>query len=180
MPPVGSAGKKSQQKKAQAQAARDARQSRNTTPNSTVVVSIPALNVSQTFTPLLNIDTSKLLVASQPTYADILDRLETKPSNLEPRSLNSIIEELRDLTDAAETRVETCENAIRTIHEQLKDIEFEQRERDREAEQHSRSKSKKNESKTVKAKKRKDRDTIEVKVERDGKYSALEPPLLPW
>lgn len=169
MPPLGSAGKKSQQKKTQAQAARDARQSRHTTPSSTVVISVPTLNSSPTTTPFLALDTSKLLVAAQPSYGDILDRLETKPSNLEPRALNEIIDQLKQLSDAAEKRVESCETAIRMIHDQLKDIEFEQRERERQAEQTSRTKSRKNESKTVKAKKRKDRDAVEVKIERDGK-----------
>jgi len=127
-------------------------------------------------TPFLQLDTSKLLVPPHPSYADILDRLETKPSNLEPKQLQDIIDQLKQLSDAAEKRVDSCEKAIRIIHDQLKDLDSEHKERERQAEHIRRQKAKKEESssqKNLKAKKRKDRETTDVEIKREGKYSLL-------
>lgn len=180
MPPIGSASKSKHKQK-------DARhsRSRNTTPSS--VLSGPAHSATGTGTgtsnvpaqtPFLQVDTSKLLVATEPSYAEILDRLEVKPSNLEPKQLKDIIEQLRLLSDAAERRVDSCEKAIRVIHEQLKDLDFEHKERERQAEQARRSKSSKVKKedqasqKNSKAKKRKDRDGTDVEIKREGKFIA--------
>ena len=176
MPPLGSASKSKTKHK-------DARhsRSRNTTPSS--VLSGPAHSSSSipTTTPFLQLDTTKLLVASHPSYADILERLETKPTNLEPKQLEDIIQQLRQLGDAAEKRVDSCEKAIRLIHEQLKELDSEHKERERQAEQTRRSKStklKKEDSSTQKVskdKKRKDRDrdTTDVEIKREGKYPVI-------
>ncbi|KAK5080564.1 Transcriptional regulator [Lithohypha guttulata] len=183
MPPLGSASKKSQQKHKDARHSR----SRNTTPSS--VLSGPTLptNTTPATTPFLQLDTSKLLIATQPNYADILDRLETKPSNLEPKALQDIIEQLKQLSDAAETRVESCEKAIRMIHESLKDLDSEHKERERQEELSRRNKAKKIEShssKTQKAKKRKDRDIADVEIKREddsksklGRHSSTPGPI---
>jgi len=135
-------------------------------------------------TPFLQLDTSKLLVAPHPSYAEILDRLETKPSNLEPKQLQDIIDQLKQLSDAAEKRVDSCEKAIRIIHDQLKDLDSEYKERERQAEQIRRQKAKKEESssqKNLKAKKRKDRETTDVEIKREGKHSLHpHPNILPF
>lgn len=148
---------------------RDARRSRsrNTTPSSVISGTAPSHPAQ---TPFLELETSKLLVGHQPQYTEILDQLETKPSNLDPKRLQDIIEQLKVLSESAENRVESCERAVRLIHEQMRDVEFDQKERDRQAEQTRRSKTKKDESsKNVKAKKRKDRpsssDGVEIKKE---------------
>lgn len=148
---------------------RDARQSRsrNTTPSSVISGTAPS---HPALTPLLQLETSRLLAAHHPQYADILDHLETKPSNLDPKRLQDIIEQLKGLTDAAEKRVDVCERAVRVIHEQISDVEFEQKERDRQAEQTRRSKkTKEDTSKNAKAKKRKERpgssDGVDIKKE---------------
>ena len=148
---------------------RDARRSRsrNTTPSSVISGTAPSHPAQ---TPFLELETSKLLVGHQPQYTDILDQLETKPSNLDPKRLQDIIEQLKLLSESAENRVESCERAVRLIHEQMRDVEFDQKERDRQAEQTRRSKTKKEESsKNLKAKKRKDRpgssDGVEIKKE---------------
>lgn len=183
MAPIGSASKSKHKHK-------DARhsRSRNTTPSSGL--SAPAHSSSGSgsgtgngtaagssipaTTPFLQLDTSKLMVASHPSYAEILDRLEVKPSSLEPKTVADIIEQLRQLSDAAEKRVDSCEKAIRVIHEQLKDLDSEHKERERQAEQAKRSKSNKvkkedtSSQKNVKAKKRKDRDATDVEIKREG------------
>jgi transcriptional adapter 3 len=165
MPPLPSATKGKHKN-------RDGRRSRsrNTTPSSVISGTAPS---HPTQTAFLELDTSKLLVAHHPQYTDILDQLETKPTNLDPKRLQDIIEQLKNLSDSAEKRVESCERAVRIIHEQMRDVEFDQKERDRQAEQIRRSKAKKEESsKNVKAKKRKERpgssDGIEIKKE--GKW----------
>lgn len=133
-------------------------------------------------TPFLGLDTSKLLVANHPNYTDILDRLETKPSNLEPKSLQDIIEQLKNLSDAAEKRVDSCEKAIRLIHEQLKDLDTEHKERERQVEHAKRLKAKDKEEasqKKVKAKKRKDRENGDVEIKREGESRNLHVTFLP-
>ena len=150
---------------------RDGRRSRsrNTTPSS--VISAGTAPPVPSHTPHLGLDTSKLLVLPKHDYADILDDLEAKPSHIEPKKLQNIIEQLKKLSDHAEERVESCETAIRKIHEQMRDVEFEYKERERQAEQTRRSEAKKKDaaSKNLKVKKRKDRpepsDSIDIKNE---------------
>ncbi|KAK5268757.1 Transcriptional regulator, partial [Exophiala xenobiotica] len=79
---------------------------------------------------------------------------------------------LKHLSDAAEKRAESCEKAIRLIHEQKKELESDHQERELQAEQARRAKARKEESqssKNPKAKKRKDRpetfDSVEIKRE---------------
>ena len=81
-----------------------------------------------------------------------------------------MIEQLKQLSDAAENRVETCEKAIRLIHAQLKDLESEHKERERQAEQERKFQAKKEESqsaKKLKAKKRKDREHTDVEIKKE-------------
>lgn len=171
MPPLGSANKSKNKQK-------DARhsRSRNTTPSSVLSASVPGSAPSST--PFLQLDTSKLLVAAQPSYAEILDRLETKPANLEPRLLQDVIEQIKQLNDSAEKRIDSCEKAIRIIHDQLKDLDSEHKERERQVEQARRIKARKeeaNSSKSNKAKKRKDRDCVDVEIKREGTLSVFNP-----
>jgi len=164
MPPLPSATK-GRGKKVDARRSR----SRNTTPSSVISASTAPSGGS---VPVVEIETAKVPAISQPQYSDILERLESRPSTLEPRHLHDIIDELRTLSEAAEKKAESCENAIRVIHDQLKDLESEHRERDRQVEQVRRSKSRKEDvitQKPGKAKKRKDRqdgsDNVEIKRE---------------
>jgi len=183
MPPLGSASKS---KNKHVKDARHSR-SRNTTPNSVLSASASASATTTTAapapstTPFLQLDTSKLLVASQPNYADILDRLETKPANLDPKQLQDTIEQLKQLSDSAEKRIDSCEKAIRLIHDQLKDLDSEHKERERQADHAKRLKAKKDDSssqKNPKAKKRKDRDRdrerdrepADVEIKREGMF----------
>lgn len=165
MPPLSSAAKSKNKN-------RDARgsRSRNTTPNSVLSAGV-APNLPST-TPFLELDISKLLVGAQPQYVDILDRLETKQASLEPKQLQDIIDQLKQLNEAAEKRVESCERAIRLIHDQVKELESEHKERERQ-DQVRKAKAKREESqKNVKAKKRKDRPSSSenVEIKREGKF----------
>lgn len=166
MPPLPGASKRKHKD-------RDARRSRsrNTTPSS-VISSSTAVPVAAN-TPWLDLETAKLMVSPHPQYTDILDQLETKPSNLEPKRLQEIIDQLKTLSDSAEKRVESCEKAIRLIHEQMREVEADHKERERQAEQARRTKAKKEEAsqKNIKAKKRKDRPESEdaVDIKNEGK-----------
>ena len=172
MPPLPGASKRKHKD-------RDARRSRsrNTTPSSVISAGTAPPSLPTT-TPWLDLETAKLMVDQYPhQYSDILAQLETKSSNLEPKQLQGIIDQLKKLGDFAEVRVESCEKAIRLIHEQMRDVEAEYKERERQADQARKTKAKKEEAsqKTGKAKKRKDRpeSTESVYVKDEGKS-------LPW
>jgi transcriptional adapter 3 len=165
MPPLPGAAKRKHKD-------REARRSRsrNTTPSS--VISSSTVAPIATHTPWLDLETAKLMVAGHPQYSDILDQLEVKPSNLEPRRLQEVIDQLKKLSDSAEKRVESCEKAIRLIHEQMRDIEADHKERERQVEQARRTKAKKEESQG-KAKKRKERpESTDVDIKKEGKFPA--------
>ncbi|OAL31061.1 hypothetical protein AYO20_08482 [Fonsecaea nubica] len=171
MPPLPGASKKKN---------RDGRRSRsrNTTPSS--VISAGTAPPAPTTTPLLELEVSKLLVSSKPNYAEIIDHLDTHGSKLEPKSLHDIIDQLKHLSESAEKRAESCEKAIRLIHEQKKNVETDQQDRDRQAEQARRAKARKEEGqsqKNPKAKKRKDRpetvDNVEIKKEEEPSKTKL-------
>lgn len=172
MPALGSASK-SKGKKADARRSR----SRNTTPSS-VLSSGTAPPPGPANTPLLELETSKLLVPSRPNYGEIVDYIETHGTKFEPKSLHDLIDQLKHLSDAAEKRAESCEKAIRLIHEQKKEVESDHQERERQAEQARRAKARKDEaqsSKNPKAKKRKDRPETDdhVEIKREGMHNHL-------
>ncbi|KIW87436.1 uncharacterized protein Z519_12072 [Cladophialophora bantiana CBS 173.52] len=171
MPPLPGASKKKN---------RDGRRSRsrNTTPSS--VLSAGTAPPGPTSTPLLELEVSKLLVSPKPSYSEIIDHLDTHGSKLEPKSLHDIIDQLKHLSESAEKRAESCEKAIRLIHDQKKNAEADQQDRDRQAEQARRAKARKEEAhsqKNPKAKKRKDRpetfDNVEIKKEDEPSKTKL-------
>ena len=166
MPPLSGANKSKNKLKGDRHS-----RSRNTTPSSVIGTTVVPSSVPST-TPFLELDTSKLLVSSPTVYADILERLDTKPSHLDPRVLQETIDQLKQLNDYADKRAESCEKAIRIIHEQLRDLEYEHKERERQADHDKRLKAKKTESasKNLKPKKRKDRlDPNDVGIKQEGK-----------
>lgn len=167
MPPLGSASKG----KGKTKDARRSR-SRNTTPSSVISAGTGPVTTGPTTTPLLDLDLNRLLVSSKPNYAEATDYLDSHGVKAEPKLLHDIIEQLKHLSESAEKRIESCEKAIRLIHEQKKDLESDQQDRERQAEHARRQKARKEESqKNPKAKKRKDRtetfDSVEIK--REGK-----------
>ena len=170
MPPLSSATKS----KNKARESRRSR-SRNTTPSS--VLSAGAASTVPTTTAYLELDTTKLHIPSHPQYSDALERLESRSVGLDPKQLQEIIDQLKQLSESADKRAEACENAIRRLHETLREVEADQKERDRQAEQERRAKAKKAAKseatiKNGKAKKRKDRvETFEsVEVKHEGQY----------
>lgn len=110
---------------------RDARRSRsrNTTPSS--VISAGTASLIQTLTPYLEVDASKLQVLSSPQYTDILERLDSKPGVPEPKHLEVLVEQLRQLSEAAEARANACDAAMRELADKRKAIADEERERER-------------------------------------------------
>lgn len=110
---------------------RDGRRSRsrNTTPSS--VISAGTGPVIPSVTPYLEVDTSKLHVPSHPQYGDILDRLDTKSGVPEPKHLETLVEQLRQLSEAAEARAQVCDAAMRELADKRKAIADEERERER-------------------------------------------------
>ena len=144
---------------------RDARRSRsrNTTPTSVISAgAVPAV------TAYLGIDTARLLVPSSPHYADMIENLELKQGMPEPKHLDILVEQLRQLSDAAEARSQACYLAMTALSDKRKEIAEQQRERERlEREAESRRARMKKEAeeadedallrKASKVKKRKDR-----------------------
>jgi len=162
MPPLATKGKGK---------GRDARRSRsrNTTPNS--VVSTSAVPSAPALTAYLGIDTSRLLAPSSPHYADMPEKLELKQGMPEPKHLDSLVEQLRQLSDAAEARSQACYLAMTALSDKRKEIAEQEREREmqeREAESRRAQIRKEAEEadedavvrKTGKAKKRKDRPSV--------------------
>lgn len=123
MPPLATKGKGK---------GRDARRSRsrNTTPNSAISASaVPSAPISS---PYLGIDTARLLVPSAPQYADMMEKLELKQGVPEPKYLDSLVEQLRQLSDAAEARSQACHLAMTALSEKRKEIAEQERERERQ------------------------------------------------
>ena len=123
MPPLATKGKGK---------ARDARRSRsrNTTPNS--AVSSSAVPSAPTLTAYLGIDTACLLVPSSPQYAEIIEKLELKQGMPEPKHLDMLVEQLRQLSDAAEARSQACYLAMTALSDKRKEIAEQERERERQ------------------------------------------------
>lgn len=111
---------------------RDARRSRsrNTTPNS--VISTSALPSAPALTAYLGIDTARLLVPSGPQYAEIVEKLELKQGMPEPKHLDMLVEQLRQLSDAAEARSQACHLAMTALSDKRKEIAEQERERERQ------------------------------------------------
>jgi transcriptional adapter 3 len=122
MPPLATKGKGK---------GRDARRSRsrNTTPNSSISNAPPT---TPALTSYLGIDTSRLLVPSNPQYADMIERLELKQGMPEPKHLDSLVEQLRQLSEAAEARSQACYLAITALSDKRKEIAEQERERERQ------------------------------------------------
>ena len=116
--------------KAKGREARRSR-SRNTTPSSVLSAGTGPFPLVPAVTPYLEIDTSKLLVATSPQYGDILERLETKPGGAEPKHLGTLLDLLRHLSEAAEARAKVCDAAMRELASRRKEIADDERERER-------------------------------------------------
>ena len=121
MPPLATKGKGK---------GRDRRsRSRNTTPNSVISSSVPSIPVP---TAYLNIDTSSLLIPPSPQYAEMFEKLDLKQGMPDPLQLESLLDQLSQLSKQAESRSQTCHRAMTALSEKLKEIAEMERERERE------------------------------------------------
>jgi transcriptional adapter 3 len=124
MPPLATKGK------GKGREARRSR-SRNTTPNSVISTSTSVFPSAPARTAYLGIDTARLLVPSSPQYADMMEKLELKQGMPEPKHLDSLVEQLRHLSDAAEARSQACYLAMTALSDKRKEIAEQERERER-------------------------------------------------
>ena len=160
--------------------ARESRRSRsrNTTPSS--ALSASTVTGASLAAGYLDNDVSKLLVPSTVQYADILEKLGGSGQIPEPKSLESLVDQLKALSQLAEARGDACNAGMRELSQKRKEIQEEQREReqvDRDVEERLRMKREADDDeeearalKGGKLKKRKDRGT--VKEERPFSHGA--------
>ncbi|KAL4884550.1 histone acetyltransferases subunit 3-domain-containing protein [Aspergillus karnatakaensis] len=126
--------------------------SRNTTPNSSFSSGPTA--TSAPFASYLDNDASKLLIPTTIQYGEILERMGGVGPIPDSKSLESLMEHLKSLSQLAEARGDACNAGIRELSQKRKEVvdepEYVKREVDDEEEESKASKS-------AKHKKRKDR-----------------------
>lgn len=107
--------------------ARDSKRSpsRNTTPSSRISAS-PALSAPPPPGYLDN-DTSKILAPSTSPYADIVDRVGSGGPIPEQKSLQSLVEHLKSLSQAAEARGDACNAGMRELAQRRKEVHDDRR-----------------------------------------------------
>lgn len=100
---------------------REARQSRsrNTTPSSGLSAGAPS--VSEPPPSYLDNDVSKLFVPTAIQYAELLETVGGAGSIPDSKSLESLMEHLKTLSQLAETRGDACNAAMRELHQKRKD-----------------------------------------------------------
>ena len=118
---------------------REGRQSRsrNTTPSSNV--SAPAASTTPSHTSYLEIPIGNLMVPTNISYDDILERHGGSGGIPDPSHLTTMVKDLKQLCDLAAARNETCNAGMRALAEKRKDVLEEERQREREREQASRT-----------------------------------------
>lgn len=94
------------------------------------VVSAGAVPRVQPVTPYLYVNTSKLHVLWSPRYSDILDQIDSNSGVPEPKHLEILVEQLRQLSEAAEARSYACHHGMRELADRRKAIPGKQRERE--------------------------------------------------
>lgn len=114
---------------------RDGRQSRsrNTTPSSVIEVSIPSIPPS--ITSFTELSIGDLMVPSNMTYDDILERHGGAGAIPDPNHLTTMARDLKQLYELATLRSNTCNHGMRILAEKRKVVIAEEREREREQEQ---------------------------------------------
>lgn len=94
--------------------------SRNTTPNSGSSAAPTA--TSAPLTSYLDNDASKLTVPTTVQYAEILERMGGVGPIPDSRSLESLVEHLRSLSQSAEARGDACNAGIRELSQKRKEV----------------------------------------------------------
>jgi transcriptional adapter 3 len=151
---------------------RDARQSRsrNTTPSSASAPTIPALPIQS----YLENDVTKLIDLANGQYSDVLD-LVAAQNIPDSKTLETLVEHLKSLSDMADVRGEVCNAGMREMSQKRKDV-VEDQELDREVRDRSKLKRETDEDDDIhkggKLKKRKERAS--AKEERPLNHGAHE------
>ena len=109
---------------------REGRQSRsrNSTPSS--IASAPLVSTTPSHTSYLEIPIGNLMVPSNISYDDILERHGGAGGIPDPNHLTTMAKDLKQLCDLASTRNETCNAGMRALAEKRKDVLEEERERE--------------------------------------------------
>jgi transcriptional adapter 3 len=151
---------------------RDARQSRsrNTTPSSASAPTIPALPIQS----YLENDVTKLIDLANGQYSDVLD-LVAAQNIPDSKTLETLVEHLKSLSDMADARAEVCNAGMREMSQKRKDV-VEDQELEREVRDRSKLKRETEEDDDIhkggKLKKRKERAS--AKEERPLNHGAHE------
>ncbi|KAH1382614.1 hypothetical protein KXW98_004991 [Aspergillus fumigatus] len=101
--------------------------SRNTTPNSSFSAGATSAQASY-----LDVDVSKLLIPGTIQYGEILDRMSGVGPIPDSKSLESLMEHLKTLSQLAEARVDACDAGIRELSQKRKEVVEDQETYDRE------------------------------------------------
>lgn len=126
-PPVGKT-------KAKGREGRQSR-SRNTTPSSVVEVSVSKPATAPSNTSFTELPIGILLIPSNITYDDILERHGGAGAIPDPNHLNTMAKDLKQLSELATARSDACNTGMRILSERRKDVLAEERERERAQEQ---------------------------------------------
>lgn len=102
--------------------------SRNTTPSSALSASTFA--GTAVAVGYLDNDVSKLIAPTTIQYADILNEVGGVNQIPDPKSLETLVEQLRTLSQLAEARGDACNAGMRELSQKRKDLLEEQRERE--------------------------------------------------
>ena len=156
--------------------------SRNTTPSSVSVSTVAGPNAAAT-TAFLEMPLLQLLVSTDITYDDILERHGATSGIPDPKHLDSLAADLRALAQLAETRGQVCDRGMRELSKKRKErLEYdrekerEDRELEERQEQLKREAAAKAEERAAKerkaAKAKKGKDSNRVRDERPPTHGA--------
>lgn len=111
---------------------REGRQSRsrNTTPSS--IASAPLISTTPSHTSFLDIPIGNLVVPTNISYDDILERHGGSGGIPDPSHLTTMVKDLKQLCELASARNETCNLGMRALVEKRKQALDDERDRERE------------------------------------------------
>ena len=173
MPPLGNKSKNKTKENRQSR-------SRNTTPSSQLSAPTSVTAASPETTAYLRLPANSLMIPSNLLYDDVVsDRNGGNGGIPDPQNLEKLVNNLRSLSQLAETREAECDRGMRELVVRRKQVVEEEREREREAqeaEERARSKRQAEESNVENAGKshklKKKKDLVKVKEERPPAHGA--------
>ena len=126
MPPIGNKGKPKGKEHRQSR-------SRNTTPSSVLSAPTSASAASTDNTPFLKLPVGSLMIPTNLLYDDIVDRNGGNGGIPDPKNLEALVNNLRTLSQLANSREQECDKAMRDLVHRRKQVIEEEREREQEA-----------------------------------------------